>query len=91
VIVTVRYRAQLRQAVGVAVEHIELDRPCAAVELVTQVAERHGPPLRDLLLAADGRPRPTVLLFVGDEQIGPGSPPLRDGDEVTILSPMAGG
>jgi molybdopterin/thiamine biosynthesis adenylyltransferase len=35
---------------------------------------------------------PTVLLFVGDEQVGPGERVvLRDGDVVTVLLPVAGG
>ena len=89
--VAVRYMAQLRQAAGAACEQVELDRPCSVGELLTRLADRHGGPFRDLLLDAGGRVRPAVLLFVGDEQVGPGRAGLGDGDVVTVLTPMAGG
>ena len=89
--VAVRYMAQLRQAAGAACEEVELDRPCGAAELLTRLAERHGRPYRDLLLAAAGGVRPAVLLCVGDEQASAATRPLRDGDVLTVLTPMAGG
>jgi len=42
-------------------------------------------------LDACGGVQPAILLFVGDEQVGPETVPLRDGDVVTVLTPMAGG
>jgi sulfur-carrier protein len=89
--VTVRYMAQLRRAAGSAAEQVEFDLPCSPADLLKRLAERHGPPFRDLLLDAEGRVQHAVLLFVGDEQIGPVPVPLRDGDVVTVLTPMAGG
>jgi molybdopterin converting factor small subunit len=89
--VSVRYMAQLRHAAGAAGEQVELDRPCSIGEMLTRLAERHGAPFRDLLLDAGGGPHPAVLVFVGDEQAGPDTPVLRDGDVVTVLTPMAGG
>ena len=89
--VVVRYMAQLRQAAGAAVEQVELDQPCTVQELLARLAAHHGPLFRDLLLNASGSPHPAVLVFVGDEQTGPESRTLRDGDVVTMLTPMAGG
>ena len=89
--VAVRYMAQLRQAAGAASEQVELDRPCSVGELLTRMADRHGGRFRDLLLDAGGGVRPAVLLFVGDEQVGPERAALRDGDVLTVLTPMAGG
>ncbi len=90
--VTVRYLAQARHAAGVASEQVELDDPCPAAELVLRAAERHGGALKALLLGADGTLQPALLLFVGDEQVGPEAEcELKDGDVVTVLSPMAGG
>jgi molybdopterin converting factor small subunit len=89
--IAVRYMAQLRRAAGTAVETIELDQPCSATDVVKRVAERHGLPFRALLLDGDGNVRPAVLLFVGDEQVGPITAPLQDGDVVMVLTPMAGG
>ncbi len=90
--VTVRYMAQLRSAAGLAGESIEVPGPATAFDIVQQVAARHGEALRRLLLAADGRPQPAVLVFVGDEQVLPADAlPLQEGDVVTLLSPVAGG
>jgi molybdopterin converting factor small subunit len=83
--------AQLRQAAGAACEQVELDRPGSVGELLARLADRHSGPFRDLLLDAGGGVRPAVLLFVGDEQVGPDRAGLRDGDVVTVLTPMAGG
>jgi molybdopterin converting factor small subunit len=90
--VRVRYLAQLKQAAGLGAETVELEGPCAAREFVANLAERHGGPLRGLLLTPGGQVQPTILIFVGDEQVAAGaSEALRDGDEVTLLSPIAGG
>ena len=88
----VRYMAQVRQAAGVAVEEVELGGACPVGDLLTRLAERHGPPLRQLLLDRHGGPQPTLLVFVGAEQVQPGERHLlADGDIVTVLAPMAGG
>lgn len=90
--IAVTYRAQLRHAAGVPAEKIELDGPCSLRAFVAILAERHGPLLQALLLDASGSPQPTILIFVGDQQVGPGQHvELRDGDAVTMLAPMAGG
>ena len=89
--VAVRYMAQLRRAAGAAIEQVELGRPCSAKELLRRIAERRGGSFRNLLLNADGGVQRAVLLFVGDEQVGSEAALLRDGDVVTVLTPMAGG
>ena len=62
-----------------------------ARELVVRLAQSRVA-LRGLLLGEGGAPQPALLLFVGDEQVAAGDRrPLKDGDVVTILSPMAGG
>ena len=89
--IAVRYMAQLRRAAGAAAEEVELEPPCSAAELLKRIAERRGGSFRDLLLDADGGVQQAVLLFIGDEQARPATAPLRDGDVVTVLTPMAGG
>jgi molybdopterin converting factor small subunit len=90
--ISVRYLAQLRQAAGTAGEEVELQTASSARELVTQLAQRRGGDLGRLLLDSDGRLHPTILLFVGDEQVGPEEyTPLKEGDIITLLSPIAGG
>ena len=71
---------------------IDLDAACSVPALLLRLAERHGEHFRAMLLDGSGRLQPGILLFVGEEQVSGDAPrTLQDGDEVTILSPMAGG
>jgi molybdopterin converting factor small subunit len=89
--VQVRYVAQVRHAAGVGSEDVEVDGPCSVQELVARRA-REREALGKVLLGPDGGLQPTILLFLGEEQVGRGEDrPLRDGDVVTVLAPMAGG
>jgi molybdopterin converting factor small subunit len=84
--------AQLRTAAGVAAETVDVAGPCTSSELAAQLAARHGEALRRLLVGADGRISPFVLVFVGDSQVRPDERlPLTEGAVITLLSPVAGG
>jgi molybdopterin converting factor small subunit len=90
--IDVKYMAQLRHAAGVAVERIVIDSPCTAASLLRRLADGRGDSFRRMLLAEDGTLQPAILLFVGDEQIRADiAHDFRDGDQLTILAPMAGG
>ena len=81
-----------RKSVPTPTEEIELGRPCTAVELVRLVAGRHGDGLRRLLLDDRGELQPTILMFVNDNQVSREKDiTIQDGDEVSFLSPIAGG
>jgi molybdopterin converting factor small subunit len=90
VTVTVRYLGQGRRAAGRPAEEIEIEAGCTTTALLRMLAERH-PDLRGLLLTEKGEPRPSTLLFVGEDQVDTSDRILRDGDRVTVLTPMAGG
>jgi molybdopterin converting factor small subunit len=83
--------AQLRSAAGAASEPLELGGAQTVGDLLKGLADRHRSSFRDLLLDPDGGVRPSLLLFVGDEQVGLDRTGLRDGDVLTVLTPMAGG
>jgi molybdopterin converting factor small subunit len=87
----VRYMAQLRTAAGTAAEDVELAELATVADLLARLAALHGGALRPLLLDPEGRAHPTVLVFVGDVQAESRDAPLRQGDVVTLLSPIAGG
>ena len=90
--ITVEYAAQLRQAAGTSREELDLDPGCTPADLVRRIAAAHGDPLSPLLLDPTGNPRRSILLFVGDDQVRSNTPvELRDGDSVTLLSPVSGG
>jgi molybdopterin converting factor small subunit len=87
--VGVRYLAQLRGLAGCAGERVELTESCTLAGLVAVLLERH-PGLKNALSDGTGHIRPGILVFVGDEQAGP-ERALKEGDEVTFLTPIAGG
>lgn len=87
----VRYMAQVKRAAGRAGDEIELDVPSPAGEVLARLAGTDQA-LRPLLLDATGNIQRALLLFLGDEQITHDQlVPRCDGEELTILSPMAGG
>jgi molybdopterin converting factor small subunit len=90
--VTVHLLGQLRTAAGTAVAALALEAGATVVQLVCALASRHGPALSHLLLDGEDRLRPTILIFVGDEQVeGNDTVSLHEGAVVTLLTPIAGG
>jgi molybdopterin converting factor small subunit len=90
--IAVKYMAQVRHAAGVSSEEVEVAAGCSVPELLTALAAHRGEALRRLLLESSGSPHRAILVFVGERQATTEAPvDLRDGDVVTILSPMAGG
>ena len=90
--VTVDYWAQLRDASGRACEVVQLPPNSTVMQLLTYLAERHGEPLRRLLLDNAGRPLRSNLIMVADRVVAsPDSLELSDGVTVALLSPLAGG
>ncbi|MBI2439745.1 MAG: MoaD/ThiS family protein, partial [Lentisphaerae bacterium] len=60
--------------------------------LFQAIAERHGPAMRELLFDREGQPAPSLLCFVGEEQVDWSQPPaLSEGVRVMLLSPISGG
>jgi molybdopterin converting factor small subunit len=88
--VAVYYLAQMKRAAGCSSEVAELPGAATLRSLLGILADRHGASLRELLLDEAQAPRRWLLFFVGDVHVD-SSYPLRDGDAVTILAPMAGG
>jgi molybdopterin converting factor small subunit len=90
--VTVHYQTQIKRAVGRAAEALEVPPGCSLVQLLRQLVDRHGEPLRGLVLKEDGGVQDSILVFIGDVQVSPAAAlALRDGENVTLLAPMAGG
>jgi molybdopterin synthase sulfur carrier subunit len=90
--ITVKYHAQAKQASGTSSEEVDLHPPATVGRLLTLLSERHGEALRRLLLSADGSLCPALLLFVADQQVRSDSTvPLKEGDTLELLPPIAGG
>jgi sulfur-carrier protein len=90
--ITVEYAAQIKRAAGRGTETFECDSPCTVQDLLCRVADQHGETLGNLLFDNDRRLHSSILLFVGDSQVRSDQPrELKDGDVLTILSPISGG
>jgi molybdopterin converting factor small subunit len=90
--VKVEYAAQVKKAAGIAADEFDMSGPCTLTMLLASVALRRGESVRELLFDASGAPRKSLLLFVGDTQAHPDAAlELRDGDTVTIMTPISGG
>jgi molybdopterin converting factor small subunit len=89
--IKVAYSGLARAAAGRGAEEFELPPAADLRTLLAEVARRHGLAIQPLL---ENGPTgaPPILAFVGEQQVDWHSPaPLKDGDEVMLLSPIAGG
>jgi len=90
--ITIQYWAQARQAAQRDAETIELDGPCGIAQLLQKLAQAHGEQLRRIVLAGDSTPHPSLVLVLRDQQVSADfREPLRDGDVLAIIPPIAGG
>jgi MoaD family protein len=89
--ISITFFGLARQFAGTGAESLELCADVSTRSLIDTLAERH-PQLRDLLLHEDGSYRRNVLLSVNG-----GAPEqsldriLADGDDISIIPPVAGG
>lgn len=90
--VTVSYMSQLKNVAGVPRETFTIDGEINIKDLVlNKICTRHGNFAR-AVLEPDGSLRPILVVFVGDMQVDMQAPcRLSDGDEITLMFPIAGG
>lgn len=87
--VGIRYLGQLRTAAEVGHEMLEIADGLRVRELLAQaVAAR--PKLSAMVLGSENEIQKTLLIFIGDQQVD-ASRVLREGDEVLLMTPIAGG
>ena len=90
--ITVEYSAQVKRAAGTGRETVELDGTPSLRDVALHVAGLHGGDLSAVLLDGKGNIHPSILIFVGDDQVrGDDDRPLAEGNTVAFLSPISGG
>ncbi len=90
--VTINYFAQIRQATGVKSEQLSLDEGANIQTALAELARRHGGDFRALVLGDEGAVRPGLLLVVNGQSVpSPQKHSLADGDEISLISAVAGG
>ena len=89
--VSVQYTTQLRTALNLDQETIELPLESSVRDLLDQLAASHQGTFAEFVID-DGGLRPNIIVTVGDQQvIDIEQHPLKPGDVVTILSAISGG
>lgn len=77
---------------GQASEGLDLAEGTTVQTLMDQIADRAGSEIRSFLFGESGKLSGSVLLFLNDEQVLWSEPTeLREGDRLTIATPIAGG
>jgi molybdopterin converting factor small subunit len=91
--VTINYFAQVRQAAGgVESERLSLDDGVDIQTALSELAGRHGDAFRALVLDQAGAVRPGLLTLVNGQSVpNQQRHPLADGDELSLISAVAGG
>lgn len=90
--VRVDYVAQAKKATGIGSEHLSIDDGTHVNELLSSVAQKHGPVLTTLMLNKDGSVQYSIIISINDEQIfSDDNQILTDGDVIAIMTPMSGG
>ncbi len=90
--VSMVYFAQLKDAAGTSSEIVELPDGADLASAVSDAARRHGEAFRKIALDEGGNIRPSLLVTVNGRPAARGAVvELRDGDEISLLSPIAGG
>ncbi len=90
--ITVVYTTQLKAALGVSQEQIELGTPCNLATLLDALRQRHASVFSELVSDAKGRLLPSMIICVDDEQIDASSETvIQAGSTVTFLSAISGG
>ena len=90
--ITLQYGAQIKQAAGTDSQTVEVDSNCSLQDLLRGVANERTSEFKEMLFAPDGALHPSILLFVGDDQVRWNSAvELQPNDVVSVLSPISGG
>ena len=90
--VEIQYFGQLRYLAKIESEYCESPDSTELGIVLSNRSEIHGDSFHKLIFDENKNIRPTILIQVNDTTIDNTKPPdLRDGDEIMILTPIAGG
>ncbi len=90
--IRIHYTTQLKMALGIDSEEVEVPSESLLRDLLQQLKQQHPQEIEQYVLNAQGQLQSGVLLCVGDKHAGRDlSVSLQEGDEVTLLSVVSGG
>jgi len=89
--VRVSYFGQLASLASVASETYSLPADASLVDVLASLRERHREKLAPVLFEGEAL-RKSVLVFQSGSQVRPANTvPIKDGDELLLMLPIAGG
>ena len=90
--ITINYFGQLRQITQKDSDSENCDDRTDLTALMNDMASRYGEKFSKIVLDEAGQLRPSILISVNGNIADKKSPPaLNDGDQVSLLTAMAGG
>lgn len=89
--ISMTYFAQIRRAAGAETEDLDLPANATALAAVKAAVGKHGDDFRRLVLAADGNPHANLIVLLNEVPVSSTGQTLKDGDKLSLFSPVAGG
>jgi len=90
--ITVEYAAQIKRAAGRASDTFDFGNDAKVDDVLDRIAQEHGEAMNGLLFDDERNLHPSILLFIGDEQVRETqSHTIKDGEVLAILAPISGG
>ena len=91
--VSVRYHNMLKRRAGRRDETLTLQDGALLGDALQEMAEHHGPQLREMLFAADGEVAPHLVVFCNSKLVSRDRAEfaLADGDELMLFPATSGG
>lgn len=90
--IKLRYTAQLKDVAKVGVDAMELEEGSGIQTLLPLLIAKYDKAFGAILFDKEGNYRNSNLLVVNQSQVNyEENTPLKDGDQVTIMSPISGG
>ena len=90
--IKLKFTPKIKKEAGISSEFIEIEQGTALQKCLRDLAERHNEGFKQILFKADGEYRNSVLLAINNQQVKySDNKVLNTGDELMIMSPIAGG
>lgn len=90
--ITIKYFAQVKKEAGAGSETLELEEAIRLQECVKFLSVNKSKAFNEMLYDESGAYRDSVILIINNDQVRyEENPELKAGDELMIMSPIAGG
>ncbi len=90
--IEIKYFAQIKKEVGKPSDEIELEPGTTLQKCIAEIGQKNTIGFKNILFEESGAYRDAVVLVVNGAQVRyDENPKMNDGDELLLMSPIAGG